>query len=88
MVKTAYEKRFMRGLKGLAQGSCKFSDFTFQVVREGGTTCVCGKKNLKKRFMIQHSITKRKGIVGSTCVRKFKRPKGIRPITTYLKRKQ
>ena len=46
------------------------------------TTCLCGKKHLKLRFRVHHTITKKSGVVGSKCVKLFKRRKGYSPVVS------
>ena len=73
----------LRRLAGKTSGSLRrlAKEFVYVATygKTAGSTCLCGKKNLRRRFRIEHKQTKRKGVVGSDCIRHFKR-KGYHPV--------
>jgi hypothetical protein len=86
MTKSSYEQRLKNGLKGLAKGKCTFDDFTYRVAKKGPKVCLCGKKGIVKRFMVQHSKTRKEAVVGSKCVLNFRHRKGYGSLKKWLKK--
>ena len=84
MVKS-HRERLVKALKKLGATRNKAQDVYAEFDRTSytaskSTTCLCGKRNLKRTFGIRHRKTKKAGILGSRCINKIKHKKGYHSV--------